>query len=203
MTAPRPPKQTILTRDFFSRSPDVVAPDLLGKLLLHEVNGTMQRGRIIETEAYLGQADPASHAFSRRTAANAVLFDAPGHTHVYLSYGVHHCMSISAHLPGAAGGVLIRALMPQEGTEIMAHRRGSHTRTDWRFLTGGPARVCQALGITRADHDGMDVASRRSPLRIVDDGFTRGTIITSPRVGIQKAKERMLRFQLATPTPRP
>jgi DNA-3-methyladenine glycosylase len=105
-------KSRLLQRTFFDRPPEVVAPDLLGKILVHRTGKVRLSGRIIETEAYLGLDDPASHAFTGKSAANAVLFGSPGLAHVYLIYGLHYCLSISSHARGHAGGVLIRACFP-------------------------------------------------------------------------------------------
>jgi DNA-3-methyladenine glycosylase len=139
----------LLDLSFFARLPTQVAPELLGKLLVRRVGQECLSGRIIETEAYLGLEDPASHAFRGKSIGNAVLFGPPGNAHVYLIYGIHHCLSISAHLHGHAGGVLIRALNPVDGTGTMSQLRGSPGRTDAQWLTGGPGRVRVLLRISR------------------------------------------------------
>jgi DNA-3-methyladenine glycosylase len=184
----------LLRRTFFNRSPEIVAPDLLGKILVHQLGAARLSGRIMETEAYLGLSDPASHAYSGKSAANAVLFGPPGLAHVYLIYGLHNCLSISAHLKDAAGGVLIRALLPLEGIEVMARLRGKPGNENTRWLTGGPGRVCEAFGIDRSMHNSQDVTARLSPLQIVEDGFRCGSVSTTKRIGITKAAEQPLRF---------
>jgi len=188
------PTSRLLQRAFFDRPPEVVAPDLLGKILVHRTGKVRLRGRIMETEAYLGLDDPASHAFTGKSTANAVLFGTPGLAHVYLIYGLHHCLSISSHTKGHAGGVLIRALLPIEGVEIMSRLRGVPGKKDARWLTGGPGRVCQAFGIDRSTHNGLDVTRRTSALWIADDGVQCRSMSVTKRIGITKAADHPLRF---------
>ncbi len=183
-----------LPRDFYSRSPDVVARALLGKLLIRNLSGERLTGRIIEVEAYLGLADPASHAARGLTPNNAVLFGPPGHAYVYFIYGMYYCLNVSAHLEGEEGGVLIRALDPIDGIRTMAHLRGLPIGTKPKSLTGGPGRLCQALDVTRKNTNGVDVTLRNSPVQIADDGTHPGQIQTTPRIGISKAADRPLRF---------
>lgn len=188
-----------VTRSFFARSSDVVAPDLLGKILVREIQGTRMSGRIIETEAYLGLDDPASHAYRGQSAANAVLFGPPGLAHVYLIYGLHYCLSISAHQEKHAGGVLIRALLPITGMEVMSELRGRPGTTNAQWLTGGPGRVCQAFGIDRETYNGMDVTRMSSSLRILEDGFKCTSVSITKRIGITKAADHPLRFVCGLP----
>lgn len=187
-------KSPVLSRDFYLRSPEIVARDMLGKLFTHHRQGERLSGRIVEVEAYLGLSDPASYAFIGRTFANAVLFGAPGVAHVYFIYGMHNCISISCLPDGEPGGVLIRALIPLEGLETMARLRGLPDGVEPQMLTGGPGRLCQAFGITRSTHNGMDITRAKSPLHIVDDGHRPNRIAVTPRIGISKAVERPLRF---------
>ena len=188
------PRGTPLHRDFFAAAPDVVARAVLGKLLVRRVDadeGDALVGRIVEVEAYFGEGDPAAHAAAGRTARNGVLFGPPGHAYVYFIYGMHSCLNISCEPEGRAGCVLVRALEPVAGLEQMAARRGV---TVPRLLTSGPGRLCQALGITRATHDGVDLLSESSDLQLRDDGYPVTSIVTTPRIGITKAAERPLRF---------
>jgi DNA-3-methyladenine glycosylase len=184
----------MVPRKFYVRSPEIVAKDLLGKLLVRDLEGERLVGRIVETEAYLGLTDPASHAFRGRTAANAVLFGPPGFTHVYLIYGLHDCLSISCLPEGEAGGVLLRALEPIAGLDIMVRMRGLAGNPSAKALTGGPGRLGQALGINRRQHNGVDVTNRKSPIQILDDGNRPLEVGITPRIGISKAIERPLRF---------
>jgi DNA-3-methyladenine glycosylase len=190
----RSSQSPILKYGFFLRSPEIVARDLLGKVLVHRRKGERLSGRIVEVEAYLGLDDPASHAFRGRTSANAVLFGPPGRAYVYFIYGMHYCVNISCLPDGEPGGVLIRALVPLEGIKTMARLRGLPENAKPQQLTGGPGKLCEALGITRAEHNGIDVTKATSSLQVEDDGVHPGKIRTTPRIGLSKAKERPLRF---------
>jgi DNA-3-methyladenine glycosylase len=184
--------RTIVPRDFYLDPPDVVGQKLLGKLL---VRGDMV-GRIVEVEAYFGEADAASHAFPGKTARNAVLFGPPGYAYVYFIYGMYFCLNVSCEKEGRAGGILFRALEPIRGLETMARNRGvDATRT--AVLTSGPGRLCQAFGITRDRDNGVDLTSPKSDLQIRDDGFQVNDIQVTPRIGISKDAERLARFLVA------
>jgi len=184
----------LLSRRFYLRSPDAVARDLLGKVLVRKLKGERLSGRIVETEAYFGQDDPAAHAFAGKTARNAVLFGPPGFAYVYFIYGMYSCLNVSCEPEGQPGGVLIRALEPLAGQMTMARLRGFAASAKPRLLTSGPGRLCQALGITRAGHNALDVISPKSELQILDDGFRPGSILATPRIGIRKAVEWPHRF---------
>jgi DNA-3-methyladenine glycosylase len=136
MTAPS--KTRRLPPAFYLRSPEVVAPDMLGKILIHHLHGELLTGRIVETEAYLGLNDPASHTAIGKTERNAVLFGPPGVAHVYFIYGMHYCMSISCRPESEPGGVLLRALLPISGLDTMARLRGLPNGAGAKQLTGGP-----------------------------------------------------------------
>ena len=182
----------LVPRDFYLDSPDLVAQKLLGKLL---VRGEMV-GRIVEVEAYFGEADPASHSFPGKTARNAVLFGPPGHAYVYFIYGMYFCLNVSCEPDGLPGGVLFRALEPVSGLEAMARARGV-AATKVAALTSGPGRLCQAFGVTRERDNGADFTSRKSDLQIQDDGFVAGEILVTPRIGITKDADRPARFVIA------
>jgi DNA-3-methyladenine glycosylase len=184
----------LLTRRFYLRSPDLVGRELLGKVLCRRLDGEWLSGRIVETEAYFGLDDPAAHAFAGKTARNAVLFGPPGFSYVYFIYGMHSCLNVSCEPDGQAGSVLIRALEPLSGLETMAQLRGLPAGAKPSLLTSGPGRLCQALGITRAAQNGLDVTSTKSDLQILDDGFRPASIVATPRIGIRKAVERLHRF---------
>ncbi|QHS53806.1 DNA-3-methyladenine glycosylase [Edaphobacter sp. 12200R-103] len=191
-----PSQFPVLSSDFFLRSPDIVARDILGKVLVHRRRGERLSGRIVEVEAYLGLNDPASHAFRGRTSANAVLFGPPGIAYVYFIYGMHYCVNVSCLPENEPGGVLIRALVPLEGIKTMARLRGLPENAKAQQLTGGPGKLCEAIGITRATHNGIDVTKAESSLHIEDDGVGLGKIEITPRIGITKAIEHPLRFVL-------
>jgi DNA-3-methyladenine glycosylase len=195
-----PPSENPLPQSFYSHSPEVVARALLGKLLIRHLKGERLTGRIIEVEAYLGLTDPASHAVRGLTPNNAVLFGPPGHAHVYFIYGMYYCLNVGCHLEGEAGGVLIRALDPIDGLDTMARLRSLpvHAKPKPKLLTGGPGRLCQALGITRKTDNGVDVTSADSTIQIADDGTRPGEIQITPRIGIRKAVDMPLRFLIGT-----
>ena len=176
-----------------------VARDLLGRLLTRELDGSLLVGRIVETEAYRPD-DPASHSYRGPTRSNATMFGPPGHAYVYVSHGIHHCLNAVCRPPSA---VLIRALEPVGGTELMARRRGLDRP---RLLCAGPGRLCQALGIT-LEEDGHDLTAGRS-LWIGRGRRTPDAIVTR-RVGISVAVDRPWRFVMggtefaSRPFPRP
>ena len=160
---------------------------LLGSLLVSTVDGRETSGVIVETEAYLGHDDPASHAFGGRTPRNDAMFGAAGTLYVYLSYGVHHCINVVTGEEGDAAAVLVRALEPVSGLEVMAERRG---RTG--ELCSGPGRLSQALGIA-IRHNRHDLS--RPPVRLVARRpLPDEDVGTSGRIGVSRAAGRPLRF---------
>ena len=171
-------------RDFAGDSHDV-ALALIGAVLLVDGVG----GRIVETEAYDRQ-DPASHSFSGPTPRNEAMFGPPGRAYVYRSYGIHWCLNFVCREDGHGAGVLIRAIEPLYGVDIMRARRGLH---DERLLCSGPGRVGQALGITRElNGSRLDQA----PFKVLA-AAEPGVIARGPRIGITKAMEVHWRFGLA------
>jgi len=197
----RPNAARLLPRSFFNRDPRRVARELLGKLVVRKNGGKLLAGRIVEVEAYLGANDLAAHAAAGRTARNDVLFGPPGYAYVYFIYGVHYCLNISCLPDGEAGGVLIRALEPVAGMDLMARARGLEDLNlesvrDLRKLTSGPGRLSEALGITRPRDNGKDMVSPRSDLQVVDDGFRGGKVVVTPRIGIVKSAGLPLRYVL-------
>ena len=187
-----------LPRQFYLDPPDEVARKLLGKLLVHTAaDGQAERvGRIVEVEAYFHDNDPAAHSFAGKTARNAVVFGPPGHAYVYFVYGMHYCLNVSCEVEGRAGCVLFRALEPVSGIDVMALNR-SQPVTQPKALTSGPARLCQAFGITRARDNAADFTAATSSLQIQNDGFVAGEIVVTPRIGITKNADRLARFFLA------
>jgi DNA-3-methyladenine glycosylase len=178
---------------FFRRPAEIVAADLLGMVVISSVGGRRTAGVIVETEAYLGYDDPASHGYlHRRNTRNAALFGPPGLWYVYLSYGMHWCANLVCQQAGYASAVLLRALEPLDGLEIMRQRRGA---VPDRALCSGPGRLCQALGINR-DLDGARMGASpvlvRRPVRSEER-----RIAATPRVGITKAVDWPLRFVVA------
>ena len=189
---------SVLPRGFFERDPRIVGKELLGKLLVRRYGGQILLGRIVETEAYLGKGDPAAHSASGPTARNAVIFGPPGHAYVYFIYGRYFCLNVSCLPEGVAGCVLFRALEPVAGLEAMAKARGFAGKPlgekQVRLLTSGPSRLAQALGITRGDHNGVDLSDPAQSLWLGDDGFKPKKIRSTPRVGISEAVEKKLRY---------
>jgi len=190
-----------LSREFFNRDPVTVGRELLGKLLIRREGRQLLAGRVVETEAYLGQADPAAHAYGGRTTRNFVLFGPPGHAYVYFIYGNHFCLNVSCMPEGVAECVLFRALEPVCGVEAMARARGiqpspSSSIAQLRIISSGPGRMSQALGITRERDNNKDLTSRASDLWLADDGFYPERVMATPRIGITKAVERPLRFAI-------
>jgi DNA-3-methyladenine glycosylase len=144
-----------LQRAFYARDTVTVARDLLGQRLVRLMQGRRLSGRIVEVEAYVGEMDSACHAHRGKTARNAVMFGPPGHAYVYSIYGMHHCFNVVTDREGYAAAVLVRALEPLEGVDVMRANRGGRAGAE---LTNGPAKLCYALGIDRA-LDGVDLVA--------------------------------------------
>ena len=196
---PRMPGR-LLPRGFFEGSPEKVAPRLLGKVLAHRTAAGVLAGRIVEVEAYLGPhhktPDPAAHAYRGPTPRNSVLFGPAGHAYVYAIYGRYFCMNISCETEGRAGCVLVRALEPVAGADQMARNRGLAPGAPASKLTSGPSRLCQALGLTRLSHNGMDLVDSASTLQLRDDGYQISAVLVTARIGIHEAVDWPLRFAL-------
>src|SRR5580658_4983114 len=176
----------ILKRAFYNRPAVEVARGLLGKVLVHGVTA----GIIIETEAYLGGDDLASHTARGITDRTRVIFGPPGHAYVYLIYGMYECLNLVAEAEGQPGCVLIRALEPVAGLDIMHGRRPAARKTEG--LASGPGKLTLALAITRA-HNGVDVT--RGSLVVRAPAEPRAFHIeTTPRIGISKCADWPLRF---------
>lgn len=181
-------------RSFYDRFVVDVARELLGQVLVRESPDGRTTGRIVEVEAYLAEGDPASHAFRGRTRRNASMFGPPGHAYVYAIHA-RWCLNVVTQPEGVPSAVLIRAVEPCEGIELMQHRRGT---TVTRDLARGPARLCEAFAIDRA-LDAVDL-TRAETLWIAAasrDLADESRIMTSPRIGVSSAVDRPLRFFLA------
>lgn len=177
---------------FYARPTALVARRLLGQILVSRVRGRAVAGRIVETEAYLGPHDPACHAFGhRRTARTEPLYGLPGTAYVYFTYGMHWCLNAVTERADYPAAVLIRALEPLEGIELMRRRRG---RVDDRALCAGPARLCEALGVTGTQNGS---SLQTGPVRIVRDVPRVKSVLVTPRIGISTARDWPLRFTIA------
>ena len=169
----------------FTRPVNEVARQLVGATL--RVAGV--GGLIVETEAYDGE-DPASHSFSGPTPRNRAMFGPPGHAYVYRSYGIHWCFNLVCREAGHGAGVLIRALEPLWGLEVMRERRGGLAD---RLLCAGPGRLCQALAID-GSHDGLPLTE---PPFLLEPAAAEVAVLAGPRIGISRAREVPWRFGLA------
>ncbi len=179
-----------LPRRFYRRPPLEVAPDLLGRTLVRRLpDGALLSARIVETEAYR-QDDPASHSFRGRTARTAVMFGPPGFLYVYFTYGMHFCMNVVTGEDGEGSAVLLRAAEPVSGLREMAERRRTASP---RMLCSGPARLCQAMAVDRAQ-DGADLV--RGDQVWIEEGRSvpRSRVGRAGRVGIRVGVERPWRF---------
>ena len=183
-------RAALLPVSFFERPTDVVARELIGRTLVAGTGRNRTVGRIVETEAYFGHRDPASHGYAnRRHAQNETLYGPAGTWYVYLSYGVHWCANLVCERETNAGAVLLRALQPLEGMAVMRRRRGGIDAE--RLLASGPGRLTQAFGIDRR----LDAqAMRRSSVVILARGPGDVAVEVSRRIGITKAVDWPLRF---------
>ena len=186
-------KKNILKRSFYSCDTSRVARDLLGKVLVKKSDGTTASGIIIETEAYYGPADPASHAFRGSTPRSSIMFGKAGIAYIYLCYGVHWLLNIVTEEEGVPGAVLIRGLKPLDGIEEMQKRRNITGRIN--KLTDGPGKLTIAMCIDSSDN-GKDMTGPESSIYILESsiGDNSFTVKNTERVGITNGKDRLLRY---------
>lgn len=176
----------------------VLAPRLLGAVLVSDVGGERVAVRLTEVEAYEGEADPASHAYGGRTARNAVMYGPAGHLYCYFTYGMHWCANVVCGTDGVASAVLLRAGDVVAGLDSARQRRPS-ARSD-RELARGPARLATCLGLGAATN-GTDLCDPAAPVRLAHLAARRpGPVLAGPRVGIAQAAELPWRFWLADAT---
>jgi DNA-3-methyladenine glycosylase len=200
------PLPRVLPRAFYDRPTLDVARDLLGKVLVHATRAGTAAGVIVEVEAYIGEDDPACHAASGPTPRNAPMYGPPGHAYVYFNYGMHYLVNVVTEPRGVPAAVLIRALEPLDGVDLMARRRGSGRGGQapaCRDLCKGPGNLTRALGIglaqnradlTRASQDSTASARR---LWIEDRGIRPGRVAWGPRIGIRVGLDRDWRCVIA------
>jgi DNA-3-methyladenine glycosylase len=188
-------REQVVDRTRLARSALVLAPRLLGAVLVSEVDGGRVAVRLTEVEAYEGEADPASHAFGGPTARNAVMYGPPGHLYCYFTYGMHWCANVVCGVAGTASAVLLRAGEVVAGDDVARLRRPSARREV--DLARGPARLATCLALAAATN-GADLCDPSSPVRLASLPRRRpGVIDTGPRVGISRAADRPWRFWLA------
>jgi DNA-3-methyladenine glycosylase len=180
----------LLDESFFDKKVVDLAKDLLGCELVHKSSDGLTAGIIVETEAY-HQTDEASHSYRGNTSRTAAMFGPPGRAYIYFTYGMHWCFNITAEDEGTGAGVLIRALEPTQGIELMSKRRGGKTL---RELCSGPSKLVQAMGISRSDY-GKPVFNREFRLKPRSEAPSL-SIRSGPRIGISKAKDKPWRFWL-------
>lgn len=191
-----------LNREFYNRDTLVVAQELLGKVLVHEVDGVRTAGKIVEVEAYMGPIDKAAHSYNgRRTPRTEVMYGKPGFAYVYFIYGMHYCFNVVTREEGMPQAVLIRAVEPLEGKDKMSQRRFKKsyeclTKSQKRNLTNGPAKLCGALRIDKSLNR-EDLCGDR--LYIEEGSKEEFTIKSSKRIGIdyaEEAKDYLWRFYI-------
>ena len=181
----------ILPREFYSKNTVTVAKELLGKKIVRRIGKHEMIGIISETEAYRHKDDPASHAHRKITQRNKAMFGDVGISYVYFTYGMHYCFNIVARHPKTkAGAVLIRAIQPEKGIEVMQKNR---KMTDLRNITNGPAKLAQALKITKKEY-GADL-TKKSEL-FITEGIKPGKITASSRIGIKSGTKKLWNFKI-------
>ena len=175
-----------LPRSFFNRSTLPVARELLGTRLVRLEDGERVSGLIVEAEAYRGEEDQGCHAKAGRTPRTQVMFGPPGHAYVYFTYGMHWMLNFVTEEEGFPAAVLIRAILPSEGIDIIASRRNSQPRQHW---TDGPGKICQALAIT-GEFNGTDLCSPQAAIFVESgDPIADKCVTTGPRVGFNNVPE--------------
>jgi len=180
------PARAQLPRAFFDRPTIQVARELLGSYLIHAGSGPRVGGLITETEAYCGVSDLGAHARAGRTPRTEVMYGPPGHAYVYFTYGMHWLFNTVTCPEGVPEAVLIRAILPTEGIDLIAQRRGRLPRKHW---TDGPAKLTQALGIGK-EYNNLDFVAHDSPIRIEKgESIPAKNVIRGPRVGLNTVPE--------------
>jgi DNA-3-methyladenine glycosylase len=182
-----------LKRYFYNQPTLKVAKNLLGKYLVMKSGKDLLSGKIVETEAYIGKSDPASHAYRGVTPRNKIMFGKPGFAYIYLTYGMYHCLNFVTEKDGFPAAVLIRALEPEEGIEMMMRNRKI---SEIKNLTNGPGKLCQALELDR-NLNGADLCSNGERKIWVEDRKEKpGKITSTSRIGIDEGKDKKWRFYI-------
>ena len=182
---------SFLPREFYARDTVIVAKGLLGKKLVRKVGNKKISGIITETEAYRHKDDPASHAFRKKTERNRAMFEEVGRAYIYFTYGMYFCFNVVARNSKAeAGAVLIRAIHPEKGIEVMKENR---KKDELKSLTDGPAKIAQAFDINKKQY-GVDLTCNSE--LFITEGIGKRKIISSPRIGISAATENLWNFKI-------
>ncbi len=182
-------------REFYEQDTRAVAQSLLGQIVMRRLpTGETLSGIIVETEAYL-RDDPACHAYRGQTPRNSAMFGPPGHAYVYFTYGLHMMLNLVCAPEGIAEAVLIRALEPVEGIEIMRQNRGGMAET--RQLTNGPGKLAQALALTRLSHNNADVTDPAGALLVLPHNYPPFERVTTTRIGITQGVDLPWRYYVA------
>jgi DNA-3-methyladenine glycosylase len=185
----KPIKMKILPRKFYINDTKQVAKDLLGKKLVRKIGKQMLSGVIIETEAYKGKNDPASHAARKKTERNKIMFGEVGHAYVYFTYGMHYCFNVVAKKENdESGAVLVRAIQPQQGIKQMIKNRRTDVMSN---LSNGPGKLTQAMQITLEQYN-LDLTKNTSLFII--DGKKPTKIIAKRRIGIKEGTDKLWNF---------
>jgi DNA-3-methyladenine glycosylase len=196
------PRSTILPVEFYARPTLAVARDLVGKVVVHRGADGLTSGRIVETEAYIGEHDPACHAFKGRTPRNEPLYGPPGLAYVYVSYGLHHLLNAVTEIDGFPSAVLIRAIEPLEGVALMRRRRAATSGLPAPVrdsdLGRGPGNLTVAMGISTPLHNTRMLT--RGVLTVRDDGTPAAAVVWTPRIGVTVGADRL--WRCATPDSR-
>ena len=180
-----------IPRKFYQQNTVTVAKKLLGKRIIRKIGRHEVSGIIIETEAYRYRDDPASHAFRKKTERNKAMFDDVGRAYVYFTYGMHYCFNVVARHPNTkAGAVLIRAIKPEKGIEIMLKNRKI---SDLKNLSNGPAKLAQALEITKKQY-GVNLTNDSK--LFITNGIKSKKITASSRIGIREATDKLWNFKI-------
>ena len=198
-----PKKLTPLPREFFNRPTLQVARDLLGRYLVRRLGSELLVGKIVETEAYIGEGDPACHAARGKTPRNAVMYGPPGYAYIYFIYGMYFCLNVVTEEEGFPAAVLIRAVEPIMGMETMAKLR---KQTKPTALASGPGKLCQAFSLTR-DQNGLDLCTAGEVFLAEGEPVPDDQVVADGRIGIREGNEHPWRFfvkknpHVSRPTP--
>lgn len=182
----------VLNKEFYERDTRVVARELLGKVIVRKLDGKILKGKIVETEAYLGEEDRASHARFGKTNRNYLMFEEAGRVYVYFIYGMYYCLNVTTEVKGKAGAVLIRGIEPLEETEVMKRNR---KKAEIKRLTDGPGKICQAMQIDKS-FNGEEIFDDNGILYIEQEEKYNFEIVESKRIGVKMDLDENMRYYI-------